>query len=210
MGRPFGTTAWPPVPRIWPGATCVIAGSGPSLTDEDIEYVRQARERSAVKLIVINTTYRLAPWADMLYACDGRWWDQYKPDFHGLKVSPDARAVEYGAVRVPGEDLDGLSFDPLRIHFGANSAYQALNVAVLMGVKRVLFLGLDMTNSGGSHWHGDHPNGLNNPSDHMTETWRRKFATTPPDLAKAGVEVINCSRHTALECFPRRPLENVL
>ena len=46
-----------------------IIASGPSLTKEDVDAVR------GLNVIVINTSYWLAPWADILYACDGHWWD---------------------------------------------------------------------------------------------------------------------------------------
>ena len=40
--------------------------------------------------------------------------------------------------------------------------------------------------------------------------WIEHYRTLPPDLAKAGVEVVNASRDTALDMFPRVKLEDVL
>lgn len=93
------------------------------------------------------------------------------------------------------------------VRTGKNSGHQALNAAVQRGAARILLLGFDMQ---GGHWHGDHPSGLANPTDLMLETWRRNMATTVPDLRRAGVEVVNCSRETALTCFPRARLKDVL
>lgn len=95
----------------------------------------------------------------------------------------------------------------MMIRTGGNSGYQALNLAVLLGASRIILLGYDMR---GSHWHGDHPKRLANPKESDFAAWRARFATTLPDLARAGVEVLNCSRDTALECFARARLEDVI
>lgn len=156
----------------------------------------------------MNTTYKRAPWADMLYACDPEWWWLYQPRFAGLKVS---QAEVEGVKHVPSIDRPGLSLDPNVIHQGANSGFQALNVLVLMGVKRVILLGMDMRNVGSrSHWHGDHPTGLNNPREGNFARWRENFATAIPALQAAGVEVVNCTPGSALTCFPMAHLEAAL
>ncbi|HKJ75234.1 MAG TPA: hypothetical protein VKA19_14055 [Alphaproteobacteria bacterium] len=204
LGRPFGGEArsWPPVPRLWPGETICIIASGPSACRDDAEFVR-----GKCRVIVVNTSYRLAPWADLLYACDAKWWWAYEPQFQGLTVSQDARAPE-SVLRVPSINEPGLSLDPMVIHQGGNSGYQALNLAVLLGVRRILLLGYDM--QGGDHWHGAHPPGLVSLTDKATARWRENFGTTLPDLERANVEVVNCSRQTALTCFPRMSFEDAL
>lgn len=99
----------------------------------------------------------------------------------------------------------GLSFDPAYIHEGGNSGYQAINLAVHFGAKRILLLGYDM---GGKHWFGDHPKSL--PVKSNYQIFMDNFATLPNDLKAAGVEVINCSRKTALAVFPRSTIEREL
>jgi hypothetical protein len=152
----------------------------------------------------------LAPWSDLLYACDGAWWDRYEgvPDFAGIRVTQDARARDrWGCLYVPSVDEPGLSLDPSVIHQGGNSGYQALNLAVLLGARRILLLGFDM---GGEHWHPRHPYGLNNPSEGNFARWLRAFETGLPDLERAGVEVINATPGSALNCFPKANLEVLL
>jgi hypothetical protein len=61
------------VSRAWEGKTVVCIAGGPSLTKEQLELVRAARERDAVRVIVINDAYLIAPWADVLYFADARW-----------------------------------------------------------------------------------------------------------------------------------------
>lgn len=159
---------------------------------------------------MVNRAWELAPWADLLYGCDASFWEKYKPAFDGLRVTQDARPP--GLLRVPSLPRPGLSRDPTYIHQGANSGYQALNLAVHLGCNPILLLGFDMKPgpNGESHWHGDHVAGLNNPCPENFKMWRDFFATTVPDLARAGVEVLNCTPDSALDCFPRARLEDVI
>lgn len=179
----------------------VVAASGPSLQKSDLEYIR-----NKARLITINTSYRLAPWADALYACDDAWWRTERPEFRGHRFTQDKKAADV-AVYIPSVDKLGLSLVPDCIHQGANSGYQALNLAVLLGAKRIILLGFDMS---GGHWHGRHPSPLNNPSESNFGRWRKNFETTLTDLDRAGVSVINASRESALDCFPRQSLESVI
>lgn len=86
-----------------------------------------------------------------------------------------------------------------------------MNLATLAGAEVILLLGYDMqATDGKTHWHGDHPPGLNNPKEGNYARWRQNFATMIPDLAELSVEVVNCSRKTALKGFPMARLEDVL
>lgn len=95
---------------------------------------------------------------------------------------------------------------------GGNSGYQALNLALHLGARRIVLLGYDMGvgEDGRLHWFGRHPSGLNNPKPEHFATWAKAFGALAPALADLGVEVVNCSRRTALDCFRRAPLEEVL
>lgn len=153
----------------------------------------------------------MAPWADLLYACDGTWWDKYQPVFEGEKWTQDkAAANKYGLNYIAGLGHAGMSLDPGYIHYGKNSGYQLLNLMIHFGISRAVLLGYDYKSGPkGMHWFGNHQ-GLNNPDEPMLAQWRTKIAQAVPDLKAAGVEVINCSRDTAIDCFPRERLEDVL
>jgi len=133
-----------------------------------------------------------------------------RPTFAGLKVSQDD--VGNGVQHIESRDRPGLSFDPMYIHQGCNSTFQALNLVMLMGASRVVLLGCDMGASpeGRVHWHGDHPKGLNNPQQRNFDNWVAAFAGAVEDLADADVEVINCTPTSALHCFPKHQLEGIL
>lgn len=191
------------VPRLWPGATVVCLGTGPSLTAADVASVR-----GRARVIAINDAYKLAPWADVLYACDAKWWAWHKgvPTFPGLKY-----AIQAGADRWPGVQLlrktgdTGLELSPHGLRTGSNSGYQAIGLAVHLGAARILLLGYDMT-GGAAHFFGKHPDGSGPPFKLCLE----RFATLVAPLRERGIDIVNCTRTTALRCFPCQPLEQAL
>jgi hypothetical protein len=192
--------------RLWPGETVVILASGPSLTRTDVDYVR-----GKAKVIAINTTYQLASWADVLYACDARWWGWHRGarEFMGLKFAMTKAAAQWpGVIVLKNTGTNGLEHSSQGLRNGRNSGYQAINLAVHLGAQRIVLLGYDMQKGpkGEQHWHADHPNKLG--PDYRK--WRDMFLSLLDPLTKAGVEVINCTRATALDVFPCRPLESVL
>lgn len=189
------------VPTLWPGSTIACVGTGPSLTAEDVALL-QGRAR----VIVVNDAYKLAWWADVLYAADAKWWAWHKgvPSFGGLKYT-----AQPGAVRWPGVQmlrrtgLEGLELDPRGVRTGFNSGYQAINVAVHLGAARIVLLGYDMR---GDHFFGKHPDRTKPPF----VLCLKKFGTLVAPLAARGITIVNATRDTALECFPRVSLEEAL
>jgi hypothetical protein len=109
---------------------------------------------------------------------------------------------------IEGIDAPGLAY-PQRhdvIHTGYNSGYQAIGLAALFGATRILLLGFDFANLGAQvHWHGNHPTGLANGGQYPL--WIAAMNRLAEDLQKSHIEVINCSRRSALKCFPRRAIE---
>lgn len=164
-------------------------------------------------MLVINDNYRLAPWADVLYACDFKWWRQYNgvPEFTGQKWTVDANAARtYPDLHhVKGLPLPGLSSDQNIINTGRNSGYQAINLAILFGAARIVLLGYDMQVTGDKrHWFGEHPAPLVSCSNYGR--YIENYRTMTPDLERLGIPVINCTRETALTMFPRMELSYAL
>ncbi len=69
----------------WRGRTVACFASGPSLTIEDCVSARDA----GCPTIVSNTTYRLTPWADALYAHDATGGQHIDPGAFKLDRSVD-------------------------------------------------------------------------------------------------------------------------
>jgi hypothetical protein len=207
MGQPF----WH-VPELWPGSTVAIIGGGPSVTQEQVDMLK-----GRAKVIAVNDAYLLAPWADVLYFCDDRWWAWHKdrPEykaFAGIKVTlenPRVCQLEPSVKPVKNLGSDGLSPVRFAVMTGRNSGYQAINLAVHFGARRILLVGFDMRNiDGKSHWFGDHPRPT--PKDAYANVMLPAFPTLVEPLATLGVTVINCTPGSALDVFPKMPLEDAL
>ena len=137
----------------------------------------------------------MTPWADAVFAIDRDWWKQYAAEaerFAGERLS--MRLNRYGAT-------------PAGIGEHGNSGAGAISLAALRGANRVILLGYDVQYSAGKrHWHGDHPRNLGNAGS--IAQWPAHFEKVAKALP--SVEIINCSRDTALRCFPRERLEVAL
>lgn len=183
----------------WSGKTVVCIASGPSLTPSDCEKVRA----SGHPVIVTNTTYRLCPWADALFGFDSKWWKVHHEEvkaFEGRKFTASPLAVKYGAEMIGGMPW----FSTYR-----NSGACAVSLAMGGRSKRIVLLGFDASfDKGKTHWHGDHPKGLENAG--TIATWGWLFGILATRATAAGVDVVNASRRTALTCFRRADLEDVL
>jgi hypothetical protein len=188
---------------MWEGETAVILASGPSMSQEVADKVHAAGART----IAVNSTFRLAPWADMLYGADELWWKTTPGalEFAGLRVScspgiPGTRLLcNLGSV--------GYSDDASSLFSYGNSGGQAVQIAAKAGATRILLCGFDMH---GGHWHGDHQPPLRNNEDGLYARWITQMATLAAALSSRGVTVWNCTPTSALRCWPFVSLEDAL
>ena len=215
------TTPWR-VPREWVGETVAVLGAGPSLTREQCEYLRGRCRIIAVNCSAIPTVHSvtgehipaMAPFADVLYAGDQKWWGRYGVQglkFPGLKVTlrnglklPEVYSLA-PSTRTP--------FDPRRTHLctGGNSGYQAISLAVHFGAARIVLCGFDVKAgpNGLKHYHGNHVGSLNKPQKY--DYWIRHFGQLARYLTKrVGIDVVNCTPGSALRCFRTSTLEQEL
>lgn len=103
---------------------------------------------------------------------------------------------------------EGLSLDARTLLTGRNSGYQAVNLAVLAGARRIALLAYDMCfQNGKQHWFGSHP-----IPNHESEFagYAKRFRTMLPQLTKLGVEVLNCSPASLIDAFPNVTVEEAL
>lgn len=190
------------VPQLWPESTIVCIASGPSLTQADVDFVH-----GKARVIVVNNTHLLAPWADVLWATDAEWWDHYHgvPSFQGLKFSlqVDGYTATYPDVHiVKNTGRPGLSLDRGAVANGFNGGHAAMNLARHLGARKIVLLGYDcqLGLRGETHWHGDHPREIRKAL--LFEEWKRYFETIVPPLSSCGIDIVNCSRSTALTGVP--------
>jgi hypothetical protein len=87
---------------------------------------------------------------------------------------------------------------------------QGINLALHFGGARAVLLGFDQKAAEGdrTHWHAGHriPS---DPADYAA-TMIPEFESMVAPLAAAGLEVLNATPDSALECFPKIKLRRVL
>ena len=187
------------VNRIFEGGRVYVVGCGPSLTQSDCDLLRGRN------VIAVNLSVRLLPFAQVLYAGDYKWWFEYVDDwsvFEGLRYSV-ARGVP-GVSCLRGVNRPVLCQDGLSL--GGTSAYQACNLAYLMGASSICLLGVDCKKSEYLHWHKDHAPPLTNPNERLFKRWIDSFSDMHEALKGVGVDLYNCSRDSDLT-IPRMTLE---
>lgn len=198
----------------WRGDTAVIVGTGPSAAAEPLE-----RVRGQAKVFVIKSSWMLAPWADALYGLDRGWWIANKgaAQFKGMKFSPsptvcriypDVREIRLKARAEILTAQTGVIGCGLKSG-GGHSGFQAINLAVQFGAKRILLVGFDMTLANGAHWHKDY-RGVAKPDAGRVLAWREAMDDCAPQFTALGVDVINCTMASALTAYPKQPLSDAI
>ena len=90
---------------------------------------------------------------------------------------------------------------------GQCSGFAAISFALHLGFKRLVLVGFDMRIVDGQrHFFGDHPLPLRNTDASQFVTDFERAAKALP----ADIQITNATPHSALRCFPYRPLEDVL
>ncbi|HBO2361308.1 TPA: hypothetical protein L4H08_005446 [Pseudomonas aeruginosa] len=181
--------------KRWTGCTVACIASGPSLTAEDCSVV----QASGLPTIAVNTSWKLARFCDVIYAGDSCWWEAY-----GSEI--DIPAERWSCTR---QAIQRFGVNHHIVYGEYNSGMRAIQFAIWQGAKRVLLLGYDCSLEHGTHWHGEHGK-TKNPDSKKVGQWHRQFGQVSAEAKTAGVEVVNCSRSTALTCFERIGLEEAL
>lgn len=175
----------------WDGRTVVCVASGPSLLEADCKLV----ESSGLPVIAVNTSWKMVPFAEVVYAGDACWWDANHKE---ISISAERWTCSKTAAtrhRINLFEASG-SF---------NSGLRAIQLAIEFGASKIILLGYDCSVKSGIHWHGNHTK-TKNPDAAKCHLWKAQFAR----LNRRGREIINCSRETALQCFPLKKLEEIL
>lgn len=194
-------------------ARCIVAATGPSLTP-DVANECRARHAQGWKVLAVNDAWRILPFADAMYTTDRYWWDvhgdvpfageRWASNSINLGIDDDKRAWgKAEALRINLVDAaDGNEFctHPGRIHYGSNSGFAAVNLAIQLGATEIKLVGFDMKRTGGrEHFFGDHPPGLHNGSDFAPFIYAFTVASK---AMPNGVTITQCTPDSALRCFP--------
>lgn len=155
-----------------------LCAPGPSMSQGQMDGLKGQR------VGVVGRVFELAPWADVLIANDMDWWIKYPHahQFAGLKFS--ANRIDGVQKCEPGET-------------NWSSGVLGLQTLLNLGAETIRLHGFDQH---GSHYFGPYTNGLTNTPDHTRLIHLRQFQAW--QRLNAHVNVINCTKGSALDCFP--------
>ena len=202
----------------WAGQYVAIVGGGNSIKRSEVDMLK-----GRLRVVVINESHQLAPWADVLYSCDFKWWQlRYNTvkNLPLLKVTQDAQAVGHfaGLNRIklrngaPGNYVQHFLMDEWgEVGSGQGSGFQVINWMAQMAVKGMALLGFDSCGINDQvHWHGRHADGLNNPDNSTLLAWKQWLENAAPKLRELNIDMVNCSLVSAVGCFTKLSVEDTL
>ena len=170
--------------------------------------------------IGINKAYQIGPWIDVVFFGDCNW---YVPErealakFPGLKVTccprfgnrppRDPEQIRY--MEKDSKKNMGISEENGKVAWNKNSGAAAVSLAYHLGVKKIVLLGFDMKNGPKevSHWFGAHGNPT--AKKKIRSPYERHlpgFGTIAKDAKRLGLEIINASPDSAIDCFTKMPV----
>lgn len=190
------------IPRF-EGSTALIFATGPSLPEI------WNGHRSELPKIAVNDAWHIVPDADVLYACDTKWWEHHwheVREYPALKVGYETTIKDVYPLMGTGET--GFDGKLGKVRHGYNSGHQATHLAAQLGAKRIILIGFDMHDKNGEHFFGQHPQKIR--VSLSFDLYVDRFRYLASALEKRGIEVLNCTPGSALPWFPIVDLEDVL
>ena len=193
------------VEPLWKGQSCFIIGGGPSLKEMDLTPIHK------YNVIGVNDSFKLGSWVDICWFSDCRWavWNhEALTEFPGKVITCARCNCQHPALQVRRTEQRGLSTNPEEVRMNRSSGASAINLAVHLGVKKIILLGFDMQVRDGKHnWHTNHKH-IPSP-DIYIDRMIAPFDTIAIDAKKLGIEIINCTPDSALKVFPYQVLSEV-
>jgi hypothetical protein len=185
------------IQKDWAGATVVILGGGPSLP-ESLEIPPEH------KVIAVNeaglTRYTEA---DVLFFGDFRWygWNRQR-----MKFFMGKEIISRGYDYMYPDHIKVARWDNTQpIHTGSNalggvcSGGSAIDLAYKRGASKIVLLGFDMNDEGPANFHNMHKEQPVAAS--RAETYIPSINAAATILKDAGVEVLNATKESKLNCF---------
>lgn len=199
-----------PVPREWPGATCLVVCSGESVGPQ----AHLIRKFSG-PVIAVKHGVLLRPAAPVLFmsgemtatVAEGllpTWQGKGKPGHYAIVRGRSCPELDPCWLRVTRDKRHGTLSD-LKDHVtGLDTGTSAINLAYHFGATTIVLAGYDMT---GGHF-CTHPL-QNPPADHF----RRHMVCLQAlevDARAKGIRIVNVSPISAVTAFEKQPLEAFL
>lgn len=175
-------------------------------------------------VIGINSAFLIGNWIDIVFFGDRGWFFNNRKelaDFPGIKVTCHGtlNKTEYHKEKIKfvGKDRNhskGITPRHNMVSWNMNSGAAAISLAVHLGVKRIILLGFDMSldEEMRQHWHSLYgtAGARADPVRLPFHRHLRGFPVIEKDAKKMGVKIINASPRSAIMCFDKRSVKDIL
>lgn len=197
--------AWRAEPE-WKGQTGFIIGGGPSLLQQNLDLLRNQH------VITINTSFKKIPWAEFTIFADTRWFLHHQKDlrnFKGRIVSVSTAATGPPVLlKMHRKNPPKLADDRGTLMVQNTTLTAAMNLAVHLGVSKIVLLGIDQKPGpdGKTHHHEPHP------WKTVADCWKKQqvdLVHVATQLKERGIECVNASPGSALGLWPIVNLEEM-
>lgn len=209
---------------------CFLLGGGPSLKNFDFKRL------DGKFTIGVNKIFKVFQ-PDIIYCMDRKFYnymhlpaDRRLPEdsnilgewlssnsirtFLSPSIGPkkNERFFKENVEVIPRLSNKCISFDVSKgIYPGNNSGFGALMLAIALGFKKIYLLGYDLRiNNKETHFHKGYPNQTIDTQQRHLNNFKRTFDFFAPKIKEAGITVINITPESALTCFDKMNIEEVL
>lgn len=209
---------------MWLDETVFVVGGGPSLLGMDLQPIH------VCPVLGVNNAFELGLWVDVTFFGDKRWFEINKDRLLAhpslvVTCNPWSMFTMMNRVKqLPKAGRNGLYWKGQdKLCWNQNSGAAAINLAVLLGAKRIVLLGFDMKVDeakgyrGGHNWHAYHEQLNSVPrkqiyGDRFLDGFKRIKADLETMNSELGteVEILNATPDSAMDLFPMVKLEEVL
>lgn len=203
---------WWSVPREWEGHRAFIVAGGVSAETQNVARLK-GEKVVAINCAGLEKQGGLAPFADILYFGDPRFWDQHRREILHFprRIATTASAARGDRIHLLKKRRPpGLSDDPDTLVWQRTNLHGAINLVVHLGANPIILLGADGRRAadGRAHHHKPHK-WPQRPK--CWEEQRADLLTTLKPLKKRGIKVLNASPGTAwADLWPVVTLDEVL
>ncbi len=185
---------------------CFILGGGPSLKDVDLSLIKNEY------VIAVNEAHRLGTWIKIWMFCDGDIFKNHREDIEKWpnrivscsKATQHHKKIEY----YQRCKKHMICFEPGKLAFPsgmANSGATAINLAIREGFDNIVLLGFDMKTVNGKHHYHDYYK--KQPRDDAYSRFMLHFEAIAKET---DVTILNANPDSALNCFPKVELKDIL
>lgn len=206
------------VPPAWKGEIAFVIAGGTSIDERIVSQIR-----GKGRVVVINSSYAIAPWADLLFFGDSRWWLEHAQKrigdlppvldiFEGSIATCSPAAIDFNRnlLRLKRIPISfGLAKESTQVVMRRTSLCPLLNILYHKRISYVYLLGADAKRSDDGREYHHYP--------HQWKGAKNKYAEQMADLKRmikplrrAGMSIFNCSPISAIDWWPKVDVRSIL